>query len=345
VYVEAIHRLTNLGAVVTHVVHGASREGFDAEWREVFLLMFNGDLIDRCEIFDEVDIDAALATFDELDGQPPLFENAATRGRARVADAFNRRDLDGFLAVHDADGRYEDRRKGLRNEGPVGREFAHALLFEASASWRLDIELVAVRGHRLALTRDRFRDADEADRPITVETLMLTEVNDHELISYSVVFDPDDINGAIGELTDRWIASGEVAHPEVIESARQGNEAYNRHDWDAVAAREAGAIYVNHRQLATVDVETIVDHWSSIRTLASLIPDMWVELPEILTYSATGLVNSVVVKGTTAEGAAIELPAVTLILFDGFRVTRMEAFDSNQRDLALARFDELDQAT
>jgi hypothetical protein len=163
-------------------------------------------------------------------------------------------------------------------------------------------------------------------------------------VRHGVLFDPDDINGAFAELTARWIASGEVAHPEVIEKARQVNEAYNSHDWDAVAAREAGATYVNHRQLVSESPETIDDHWLSIRTLASLIPDMWVEPAEIFMYSAIGLVSSVVVKGTTAEGTAIELPAVILIVFDGAQVMRMEAFDADQRDLALARFAELNHA-
>ena len=35
IYIEAVHRLNNLGAVVTHVAHGTSQEGFDAEWRVV----------------------------------------------------------------------------------------------------------------------------------------------------------------------------------------------------------------------------------------------------------------------------------------------------------------------
>ena len=48
------------------VLHGTSQEGFDAEWRIVELLTVEGDLVNRCEIFDEADIDAALARFDEL---------------------------------------------------------------------------------------------------------------------------------------------------------------------------------------------------------------------------------------------------------------------------------------
>src|SRR5262249_6505302 len=65
-YVEVVHRLTDLGAVCTHVGHGVSREGFDAEWRGVDLLTVEGDMVDRCEVFDEADLDAALAKFDEL---------------------------------------------------------------------------------------------------------------------------------------------------------------------------------------------------------------------------------------------------------------------------------------
>ena len=223
-----------------------------------------------------------------------------------------------------------------------GAEVRACVLFEAPTSWQLEIEPVAIRGSRLALTRDRFRDTNEADRPIAVETLTLTEVNDDELISYAVVFDPDDINGAIAELTARWIASGEVAHPEVIEAQRKVLAASNRHDWDAVSAANANATYVNHRQLPAGG-DTIADHMSSTRMMATLTPDLWVEPAQILTHSALGLVTSVVLRGTSTEGLAIEIPVVLLSLSDGDHLTRIEVFDPDQRDLALARFDELNR--
>jgi hypothetical protein len=71
-YIESVHRLSNLGAVVTHTAYGTSPEGFDAEWRMVGLLAFGADPTNRCEIFDEADIDAALARFDELSRPAPL---------------------------------------------------------------------------------------------------------------------------------------------------------------------------------------------------------------------------------------------------------------------------------
>ena len=43
------------------------------------VLTVDGDLISRCELFDEADLDAALARFDELSRPAPRLENAASR--------------------------------------------------------------------------------------------------------------------------------------------------------------------------------------------------------------------------------------------------------------------------
>ncbi|HXO57759.1 MAG TPA: hypothetical protein VN866_14630, partial [Mycobacterium sp.] len=67
VYVKVVHRLSNLGAVITQVLTGTSVDGFDAEWREIGILTFEGDLVSRSELYDEADLAAALARFDELD--------------------------------------------------------------------------------------------------------------------------------------------------------------------------------------------------------------------------------------------------------------------------------------
>jgi hypothetical protein len=75
--------------------------------------------------------------------------------------------------------------------------------------------------------------------------------------------------------------------------------------------------------------------------MASLVPDFWVEQADVLTQSAMGVVNHVVLRGTSTDGVAIEIPLVALILLDGDYVTRFETFDVDQRDLALARFEEL----
>ena len=64
--IETVHRLTNIGAVVTFTSHGTSQNGFSAHWRGINVLAVEGDLISRGEIFEEADLDTALARFDEL---------------------------------------------------------------------------------------------------------------------------------------------------------------------------------------------------------------------------------------------------------------------------------------
>jgi len=71
IYIESVHRLSDLGAVVIAAVYGSSQDGFDAEWRMIDLFTIEGDLINRCEIFDEADLDVAVARFDELDRPAP----------------------------------------------------------------------------------------------------------------------------------------------------------------------------------------------------------------------------------------------------------------------------------
>ena len=48
-----------------YAAHETSREGFDAEWRGIAVFTVEGELIDRTEVFDETDIDAAIARFEE----------------------------------------------------------------------------------------------------------------------------------------------------------------------------------------------------------------------------------------------------------------------------------------
>lgn len=87
--------------------------------------------------------------------------------------------------------------------------------------------------------------------------------------------------------------------------------------------------------------ETVADYLSSIKMLASLVPDLRSELAEVLAHSARGLVHHTVLKGTSTDGMPVEISIVQITLLEGDRVTHIEAFDPDQRDLALARFAEL----
>ena len=124
IYIEAVHRLSDLGAVVTHVTHGTSQEGFDAEWRMIDLLTVEGDLINRCELFDEADLDAALARFDELSRPAPRLENAASRVDERFQAYFAARDWDAMAEMLADDICTDDRRRVVNAGVRHGRDVA-----------------------------------------------------------------------------------------------------------------------------------------------------------------------------------------------------------------------------
>ena len=67
--IESVHQLSDVGAVITHASRGTSQDDFEAEWRQITLFTVEGDLSNRCEIFDESALDTALARFDELHPQ------------------------------------------------------------------------------------------------------------------------------------------------------------------------------------------------------------------------------------------------------------------------------------
>ena len=92
------------------------------------------------------------------------------------------------------------------------------------------MEPVAIRGSRLGLTRGRFRDTDDADRPITVELLTVTEVSDDDLMHDTVIFDPDDIDAAFAELDARYLAGEAAAHAHTWSLVKEAYAAFNRRE-------------------------------------------------------------------------------------------------------------------
>jgi hypothetical protein len=92
---------TNLVVFVILLGYAGMRSG---RWREIAIVTVEGDRINRCEVFDEADLDAALARFEELHPQAPRLENAATRVSERMDAYYFVRDWDAMTEIL-ADGR------------------------------------------------------------------------------------------------------------------------------------------------------------------------------------------------------------------------------------------------
>jgi tetratricopeptide (TPR) repeat protein len=338
-YVEAVHQLSDVGAVLTHAAEGTSPDGFHAEWRMVLLLTVDGDLINRGEIFDEENLDSALARFDELDRPAPRLENAATRTWALSIDAFNRRDMADYLALMTTDGRMEDRRKGLGGlfNGPSRRKAVHALFEEPPESWRLSMEPIAIRGSRLSMTRECCRDTDAPQQPITVELLTVMEVDDDGLIHQTVSFDPDDIDAAFKELEARYLASDAAAHAQTWSAVLQAYTAVNQQH---LPATTKDWVTVDHRRGRAFTPGQLEPY---LHAVWDVTPGVTTHIEAVHRLTSLGAVVTHTAAATSSEGFDAEWREITVSTVEGELISRSELFDETDLEAALARFDELDQ--
>ena len=148
---ESVHRLSELGAVVTQTLNGTSKEGLDVEYRMIDIFTVEGDLLSRCEVFDEADLDAALARFDELHPQARQLENAASQVEQRFLTYFAARDWDAMAELLADDTSTDDRRPLVNVGVRYGRD---AVIFD----WRAiaDVGVTHVTSTVIATRRERL---------------------------------------------------------------------------------------------------------------------------------------------------------------------------------------------
>ena len=212
--IEAVHRLSDVGTVLTHVAYGTSQEGFHAEWRMVLLATIEGDLINRVEIFDEADIDAALTQFDRLSQPARRLENAASRVADRFTAYYAAGDWQAMAEVLADNYSSDDRRRVVGSGVRHGRD-AHIEDMRARAELWLTNRtstVVATRGERLALMRISLSSRDQGHEAFVTELLIVDEINADERLVAGIAFDLNDFDAAVAELDARYVA-GEAAAP------------------------------------------------------------------------------------------------------------------------------------
>lgn len=338
IYIEAVHRLSGLGIVVTLSLSGASQEGFFAEWRMVDLITFEGDLISRAEIFDEADIDAALAKFDQLsEPAPPRLENAAIRAAEGFVACFAAREWDAVPEMLADNFYYEDRRRVVGAGIRQGRQSYIADLRKAADLWTVGAPTVmATRGERLALARFRFSGRDQGPEAFVTDLLGIAEINTDERIVAIVQFDPDDFDTAIAELDARYAAGEAAPHAGTWQVITQAYTAVNRQE---LPATTQDWVNIDHRRtisFAPGDLEPYLR-----ATWDVLTPNAYIETVHRL--SAVGTVVTRVVRGISDTGVDVEWREIGLSTVRGDGINRSELFDETDLDAALARFDELHQ--
>ena len=332
-FIESVHRLTSLGAVVTHATYGTSEQGFDAEWRQITLLTVEGDLGNRCEIFDEADLDAALARFEELSQPARRLQNAASRVAERLWSCFAARD---WIQIAEtlAEGVVTVDHRRVVNGGVIrGRELQTASLRASSEAGveSFTSTVIATRGERLALAclRGSFRGLQGAD------VLDVFEVDADNRITAGALFDLDDFEAAIAELDARYLAGEAAAYAHTWTVFTQGIAALNRQE---LFATTPDWVNIDHRRGASFPPGEMPALLSTAWNRSS---DLGNFIEAVHRLNDFGGVVTHVARETTQEGFHAEWRVISFITLEGDLVNRSEVFDQTDLDAAITRFDEL----
>ena len=189
------------------------------------LLTVEGDLINRCELFDEADLDAALARFDELSRPAPRLENAASQVDERFRAYFAARDWDAMAEIL-ADDIYARRSPaGRERRGPTRsrcRNREHAGDRRRRGHEHISRPSLRPAGSASPSVVPACRGATSGPRRSTPKRLIIVEIDADNRIAARVVFDLDDIDAAFEELDARYLAGEAAAHRAHVVGHRGG---------------------------------------------------------------------------------------------------------------------------
>nr|WP_208863287.1 BTAD domain-containing putative transcriptional regulator [Mycolicibacter icosiumassiliensis] len=338
-YIAAVHRASNLGAVVTQSLHGTSPDGFDAEWLEVNLLTVEDGLINRSELFDKAELDSALAKFDQLSAPTARPRTAAARAYERVLACFAARDWAAITEMLAEDVSSEDRRQVINAGRRHGRD---AVIAEIAAIAEVGVtdltsEVIATRGERLILSRGRAAEGGHRPDAFRTDLLDIIEVDADERVVARVIFDLDDFDAAIAELDARYLAGEAAGYTQTWSAIVGVFAALNRGDLPTTIPDFTD---VDHRTFATVGPGDLMAYLR-VALEDSVQNVVYVEAVHQLTDS--GAVITHVAKGTSRNGVDVEWRLIDTLTVDGGLISRCEMFDEADLDAALARFDELNR--
>jgi hypothetical protein len=201
---------------------------------------------------------------------------------------------------------------------------------------RLESEILATRGERLALARMRFSGAGHSVGPTEIESLAVNEADEHGRRLAMVRFDPDALDTAWAELDARYASSD----PDF---ARMNAfvEAMAHRDWGAVAALlSPDFVMRDHRQLGWDTLRGPQAWVDALRALVELAPDVRLRIDHFSRAGRVALMVSTWVG--TREGGGFEDQKVVVSKLDASgRFREMDQYDLGQLDAARARFAEL----
>lgn len=246
-FIDVVHRLNNHGAVITSMSQETSPDGVNAEWRVISVFTLEGDLINRLEVFDETDLEAALVRFDALHPQTRRLENAASQAVERFWKYVAASEWTAMAETMADDFCSRDRRRGV-NAGFLSGRAVHVTNMRAVAEVGFEgftSTVVATRGQRLALIRVRSSVRGSAPGEVAAEMLSIVEIDADNRLTAADLFDLEDIDAAFAELDSRYLAGEAAAHAHTWSIVAASYAALNRHE---LPATTPDCLNIDHRR-------------------------------------------------------------------------------------------------
>jgi ketosteroid isomerase-like protein len=268
---------------------------------------------------------------------------------ARFVEAISLRDADALPMLLTADSEVIDHLNGFTYGGPRQLEHYRRLIRTQGLSYQYDP--LATLGDCLALFRVSISGSGAAGRTFDVgafdsEQVVLVEVDVHGRRRRQEIFAASRLGDALARLSERYaeLLPEGAARARAAAIARSAAMMAGPHDLDRYAAALAPDLeFVDHRLLG---LQSVLGREALLRWLGSLVEtadDLATHVDDILALeSDRALVRRTTTGRLRASGGPFETQTLQIVAAgaDGL-AARIEWFDLDRLDEALARFDEL----
>jgi tetratricopeptide (TPR) repeat protein/ketosteroid isomerase-like protein len=325
VQISAVHGLSRDGIVYNLHYWGRNTAGGVFESGGSGFALFRAGQYSRIERFPFDDPQAAIDRFEQLTAPTNttlVEENAVTRLVNEWADRLCDGDLQGYLALHADDFRFEDRRTGLQLQvaGSSIEEQAR-LIIAFLRGRRPEISVIATRAEALGLFLATFRGSMGVSGDAEISFFLVEELDARGRASQGVALDPNDLAVALTELDDLYSNQLPPHETEVFALARSLVDRYNRRAWDELKelfARDSVIVDERMTGWGTINVDEFVRRSEE---LIDMVPDAF--LMNVMVERA-GVTRSRVTGTVPAGGGPFELIFDTVATVSGSRIARLD---------------------
>ena len=233
-----------------------------------------------------------------------------------------------------------DRRTGLSWEydHATGSETARII---SEVSSRMDGDVLATRGERLVVFRARFGGRNPALGG--TEALFLIEYDEDGQIAFASAREPEDLDGALTELDERFVAQLSVDEQVLYRRGLELVQALGRRDFDAARILTTSD-FIDDDRRALMGLPGLPGFEAAIDALLALIevvPDLKLRLIGVPRIASDRILVQFLITGTSRDGEPTQLSTLYLGAADADRrITNAERYDVEDLDGAIERFDD-----